>query len=198
MDRHRTRSPGHWLRSSIAATLVAVALLAVPDGVFACDFAEPPPPEQARDEATAVFSGEVVDVGVLGETQEYAVRFSVERVWKGVSDTEVTVRTHIDEGICGYPFEDGETYLVYAYGEPDELSTALYHRTRHWHAADEDLNALGPGRAIEDVVVEEPAATEEDASLWLYGLALLGVSVLVGLIMYLRRAHAVRSRDSEG
>jgi hypothetical protein len=198
MDRLRLRRPASRIVLTIAAILAAVALFAMTDGALACDFEEPPPPEQARDEATAVFSGEVVDIGVRGETQEYGVRFAVERVWKGVSDAEMTVRTHIDEGICGYPFEDGETYLVYAYGEPDELSTALYHRTRHWHAADEDLTALGAGRAIEDVVVKEPAATSEGVNLWLFGLALIGVSVLVGLIMYLRRAHAVRSRGNGG
>jgi hypothetical protein len=195
---HISRRAQRLILMGIALALVA-SVLSVPNRALACDPAEPlPPPEKARDDATAVFSGEVIDIGVLGETEEYAVRFAVERVWKGVSESEVTVRTFIDQGICGFPFEEGESYLVYAYGEPEDLTTSLIDRTTRWDRADSDLNALGPGRPVDEVVVGEPVDAGSGDRVWILPVAVVAVGLFAGVIMYLRRAHATADESENG
>jgi hypothetical protein len=68
-----------------------------------------------RHHAKAVFVGEVLEVRESKQTDEvtpYAVRFRVERYWKGVETNEITV--HTDLHGCGPNLEVGNEYLVYA------------------------------------------------------------------------------------
>ena len=93
------------------AVLIPLFLAAAAD---ACSCAPPPPPKEALKKATAVFSGKVLKIEKEGEF-ELAVTFAVESQWKGVADKEVVVRTGIDDGICGYKFKKGASYLIYAH-----------------------------------------------------------------------------------
>jgi hypothetical protein len=163
-------------------------MLALPAPVGACDFEEPPPPEVALEEAHAVFAGEVVSIEPVDDDpseQFDAVTFAVDRTWKGVESSPVTIETHQDEGICGYPFEQGESYLVYAYGADAFMTTALYHRTTQLDRADEDLEVLGEG-------TEVTAQVENDADEGFNpGVAILLVviiSIILATIMLLRQS----------
>lgn len=171
--------------------LFVVALLTLtPSAVaFACSCMRSTPSE-ALERSTAVFEGRVLEVtpfeergevtlegGCLGEDCEeslsetthgtthsgFAVRFSVTRRWKGVSTEEVVVRTARDSAGCGYAFEVGEDYVVYASAEEaGALSTGLCDRTARVADASEDLEALGTGEVPVDVDDEStPPATEE-------------------------------------
>jgi hypothetical protein len=66
----------------------------------------------------------------------------VDRIWKGAHCGTVTVQTASDSAACGYSFEVGRTYLVYAFKEGG-LSTNICTRTRVIEEASEDLAALG-------------------------------------------------------
>jgi hypothetical protein len=159
----------------------------------ACDFDEPPP-ERVFDEATAVFAGEVVAIVPVEDdpASDYlAVTFEVDRVWKGVSQSPLTVETHRDEATCGYPFQEGERYLVYAHGGIDELFTALFHRTTAWESTDTDLNALGEGSPVEQVATDEPAPDQEDTgvSSVIFIIVLILISILVATVMVIRRVR---------
>jgi len=44
-------------------------------------------------------------------------------------DEEVTITTYKDGAMCGYYFEVGKEYIVYAYGTKDDLSTNNCSRT---------------------------------------------------------------------
>jgi len=46
------------------------------------------------------------------QTAEYL--FKVERVWRGVTTSEVVIRTAVDESMCGIPFVRGKAYLIAA------------------------------------------------------------------------------------
>jgi len=61
-----------------------------------------------------------------------AVRFSVVESFRGVGNAGSEVVVHTTEGCCacGYPFTVGSTYLVYASGTPDKLSTSTCTLTR--------------------------------------------------------------------
>ncbi len=133
--------------AAILLTAGAVfALHATPAG--ACDFPEPPPPDEALAEADAVFAGQIVTMRPAERDRHVAVTFAVDRIWDGPHDDRLTVITHEDEATCGYPFDrEGDEYLVYAYERDGVLQTSLPTRTTPIHQAREDLAALGEGTA---------------------------------------------------
>jgi hypothetical protein len=157
----------------------------------ACDFEEPPPPQEALNAATAVFSGEVIEIEPVEDDpsgQYLAVTFEVDRVWKGVESSPVTVETHQDEGVCGYPFVVGESYLVYAHSNRSPLTTALYHRTTHIDQAEEDLDVLGSGTEITATGTDSEDGAMEEFNVGILVLVVVIVSMIVATIMLLRQS----------
>ena len=135
--------------------VVALILLASVDG-FACTCAVPEPGlplkrqvRMALNESRAVFSGKVLEVKEDPETLSVVVRLRVERFWKGSPPGEVHVVTGRGGGDCGYHFEVGESYLVYAHktGEGG-LGTNICQRTARLSDASKDLQALGRGSVV--------------------------------------------------
>jgi hypothetical protein len=82
-------------------------------------------PWAAIDKATAVFSGQVVEIKQFNGIQ--AVRFEVDQLWKGIIEIEKIVNTPTNS--CGWNFQLGESYLVYANGNEESLSTDLCTKT---------------------------------------------------------------------
>lgn len=149
------------LRLAALAAALLFAVLAAPRA-FACSCTAPASPQVELENADAVFSGRVLSVEPIGDRGAYrrlAVRFALESVWKGVPEgEEVTVTTAADGATCGYSFEPGEAYLVYAYGDPGALSTGLCTRNDRLERAEEDLTALGtPIRKLDKQAVKVPA-----------------------------------------
>lgn len=140
-----------------SAVFVCLAVLYSPS-FYACSCVMPEVP-QAFSEARAVFIGEVVDI-VEPRTNNprapvadrlYAIRFKVERSWKGLSNQEVVVLS--DQGRAGCfswgSFVKGQRYLVYAErrtpsGSPLRNLAVLFscNRTTLIAAASEDLKKL--------------------------------------------------------
>ena len=91
-------------------------------------------PAKAFSAASAVFSGKVVKI-TEGETsspiglRQLAVKFRVEKSWKLIRKNEVTVSTININSLCGFPFEVGKSYLVYAIGGKDKFATDICTRT---------------------------------------------------------------------
>lgn len=139
-------------------TLAAVAfLLLVPNIGLACSCDLPPMNksekqlvELARKKSKAVFVGEVVEIIVpktpSGEAAWFnEVRFKVLKKWKGIAAEEITVLTANVCCICGYKFEVGVSYLIYAYGT-ERLETNICTRTVPLGAAEKDLQVLGKAK----------------------------------------------------
>jgi hypothetical protein len=138
-----------------AVGVVALIMLAGVDAV-ACTCAVPDPGlplkrqvRMALNESRAVFSGKVLEVTEDTETLSVVVRIKVERVWKGSPPAQVSIFTGRGGGDCGYGFEVGESYLVYAHkrGE-DGLGTNICQRTAKLSEASKDLRALGRGGSV--------------------------------------------------
>jgi hypothetical protein len=71
----------------------------------------------------------------------------VEKLWKGVLPEEISIVTGRGNGDCGYRFEVGGSYLVYAYGSDESsLSTNICQRTAKLSVAQADLKVLGRGK----------------------------------------------------
>ena len=121
-------------------------LAAVP-AAFACSCAPPPPPGEARDQADAVLAGTVLEITT--ETQpglpvgRRTVRLQIEKIWKGQDCGELTLTTGLGDADCGYGFEVGKSYLIYAFQENGGLATNICTRTAKVDQAAEDLAVLG-------------------------------------------------------
>lgn len=103
----------------------------------ACSCVTPRSPCESFGSASAVFVGTVIS-GERG-----AFKFSVEQAYSGVSGTQVEVFTGLGGGDCGFYFEIGRRYLVYAYRHQDKLGTNICTRTKPFEIAREDLAFLG-------------------------------------------------------
>lgn len=99
----------------------------------------------------AVFSGEVVSV----ESDKLApdvrppslgrVTFDVKEAWKGISGGSAAVYGQGPGASCGINFDEGRSYLVYAYRSNGEssLQTDSCTATKPLENADADLRVLG-------------------------------------------------------
>jgi len=70
--------------------------------------------------ATAVFAGRVVEIRPEGEIE--VVKFSVSKRWKNVSRDELVLYNAV-EGEATMDYQLGETYIVFAWGTDERLST---------------------------------------------------------------------------
>lgn len=137
------------LRICAALTLLMTAL--APDA-SACVCGTGGPPCQNYFDVDAVFLGTVQTISSIEVTDDPAyppyprriVRFAVTRAFKGVQGTSVEVTTGAGGGDCGFKFEKGGRYLVYARRTKDgsRLATSICSRTRPVATAAEDLRYL--------------------------------------------------------
>ncbi|BET67847.1 hypothetical protein ASA1KI_27650 [Opitutales bacterium ASA1] len=98
----------------------------------ACSCGPPPEPYVALQEAATVFFGTAIARSSPDADGFVQVRFRVDQTFKGWIRPEVTICTMASEASCGFPFELGTDYLVYAYSDEDGtlLFTHLCARTR--------------------------------------------------------------------
>jgi hypothetical protein len=107
---------------------------------------------QSLKDAQFVFSGQVIDIesntGLTNKRYALKVKIKVDKFWKGGSPETFIVQTGAGGGDCGFPFELGESYLIYAYGsaKDDSIGTGICSRTKNIAQADEDLKILGKGK----------------------------------------------------
>lgn len=129
-------------------SIVFHAGLSSNNNAFACSCVAPQTPSIALLESRAVFSGEVTEVRTLTDVYQKIVTINVDRIWKGAISSERTrLVTSVDTGGCGFPFEEGRNYLVYAHeGSSEEFfEVSLCSRTTPIEEAQADLASLGTG-----------------------------------------------------
>ena len=147
------------MRPSAAVPLFLVAALtvALPVAARACSCTNYPDFDRAYAQSDAIFLGEVLEVTSAAPGYYDAVwaTVRVEAHWKGAPPETVRVLTGANDGNCGFGFQTGERYLVYAFrgeygawgGPPlstGEVLTHLCWRTHGYWAGDPDLVSLGP------------------------------------------------------
>ena len=179
------------LRACAALMLLGGLLLAPPGPVWACSCAMPSSPAVAAGDAAAVFSGTVtsiVDRGSfnfldevlsgLGQPRQSLggdsrqMTLAVADSWKGVTETPVTIGTDYGDADCGFSFNVGGQYLVYAYDNQGRLATNMCLRTAELAQAPADLSYLQAW----------PTLTVTPAASTLPGLCLAGALGLVGVL----------------
>lgn len=165
---------------------IAPAILDTPRA-FACSCLELAPPSKAYEESDAVFAGTVENI--VHETGVYRVHFAVERAWKGVTETPQLVTTPDNGGLCGYHFQEGIQYLVYAHGK-DSISTGICTRTQAVADAYEDFAYLGSGYEPtpgQPIIENTPEINEQNAFLPFIGIGAAIAGVIAFLTLRNRR-----------
>ncbi len=101
--------------------------------VFGCScvLAATPLKTQVKDafkSSTAVFSAEVISVKEI-DANTFAVTLKAGSYWKGITSSEITLSTPAYSAMCGYSFEVGKAYLIYANGQSNNLNVYNCSRT---------------------------------------------------------------------
>ena len=101
---------------------------------------------QEFETVDAAFSGKVTEMTEIktenGLIEGYLVKFRVEQSWKFIDQSELIIFTP-GVGMCGYPFDVGETYLIYASRKDrKELTTGICRKTAKLKYAKEELKDL--------------------------------------------------------
>jgi hypothetical protein len=98
----------------------------------------------AVEEMDAVFSGRVTRTArVRGPEHWLETTLEIEARWKGEEVKQVKVRTPWFAALCGFPFEHGKQYLVYAVIEEDgRLYTDACTRTKPLEQAEDEILQL--------------------------------------------------------
>lgn len=193
--------------SLILAFVVLVGFAAsIPGAAYACSCASSAGESQeerarnAVEGARAVFAGEVVEIDrlspeiIISSGDSVKVTFDVSRVWKGPARETLRVETARSDASCGYDFDAGKRYLVYAYsatgGDSDVLQVNLCSATTQ---IEKDTNTLGAVALLGEPGVVPEAGNPDfrgsqlerslpdtgGASLGVFGVALSAVAILL-------------------
>ena len=121
------------MRRCWLALLVGLVFVANPGVVSACSCATFTKPQLVGN-ASVIFTGTVTGTSRafpfgLGCTASSAdpllVTFQVESVYKGHATPQLTVSTAVGGASCGYEFQSGKRYTVFATGTLDKPETSL-------------------------------------------------------------------------
>lgn len=179
------------------ALAVTLMLTLYPQPVSACSCAILETPAEAFESATAVFSGTVTAIEgpsgcVISTADPARVTFQIYEVWKGPEQSVIDITTALMSPSCGYEFAVGQSYLVYAYGEEDNLQVSLCSRTNTLSSAGEDIQALGESRTAfcqndsEDASNQVPVTAISDENTGFNYIAVITfiAGILAGLLGY--------------
>jgi hypothetical protein len=139
------------LAVALLCDLAACALwLSTPGCVFACSCAPPGPPKVELSQSVSVFAGRVTHIEkpsgtIISSADPISITFQVSTVWKGPAYKTLVVQSARDSASCGFPFEPGQEYIVYARGSETHLLVSLCSRTQPLADAGEDIGQLGQG-----------------------------------------------------
>jgi hypothetical protein len=174
------------MKRTLLLTSAVMLLAGRVSGVLACSCVPPGPPTVELNRADAVFAGKVTDIDrpLLFNTSADLVKVTIEvtRFWKGGISRVVTVTTARETPTCGFPFEAGKEYIVYASKRDGALETNLCTRTKLLSNAQEDLSQLGLGE-VPKAEGAAPAKPSRRSYRWPAG----GVVLLVIILLLLRR-----------
>lgn len=167
-------------RMALCFLILVTFLIMDTETALACSCVLPGPPDAELARSTAVFSGRVVSRdepgGLLSSSADpVRVTFEVYAVWKGPAYRTITITTARSGASCGYAFEKGEEYLVYADGSADSLTVSMCSRTQSLSSAEEDLTKLGEGTTV----LSENPELPEGFTFWLIIVLAATVAAIV-------------------
>ena len=172
--------------------LLVVGLVALlPDCASACSCGmtggQKEMAKEALSDSAAVFSGEVLDVEEGPLTTMFGVRLAssrvtlrVSEVWKGPKRETLEVSTPRDGMSCGYPFKEGQEYLVYAYGKEEPFKVDLCNQTKPLSEAGADLKAFADLESMGGALVDTSGGF---LGLWIIGMMGLAMAAVSSVVL---------------
>ena len=134
---------------SVFALLVVMAVMGLAPDLQACSCARLGPACEMAWNSDSVFVGRVVRISDQfvrtsdGTERQKRVTFQVSETFRGPVKQTVDVTTDVEAGgDCGFPFERGRDYLVYASRSEGVLYTSICSRTARAEGAASDLAYL--------------------------------------------------------
>jgi hypothetical protein len=118
---------------------ILICLVSTQARLSACECVGPILPCLAMEQAQAVFVGQVTEIVNVDQTTQRAsplpiarrVSFKLTEVLRGDVPESVDVYTGLGGGDCGFKFDAGKTYLVYAHrAAMGPLTTGICARTK--------------------------------------------------------------------
>ncbi len=169
------------MRKSIL-TVAAVSLLlgwfGRPTAVLACSCVSATPAEHFAN-ATTVFMGTVKNISGDGRNgQKRLVDFAVTEARKGILDKTVTVATGAGGGDCGFDFQEGQEYVVYAYDDGGKLGTGICSGTALVNDASDNVD-----ESLMNNISEGSMEEVEEGSNLLVTTVVLGAAFGAGMLM---------------
>jgi len=154
---------------------------------YACSCENQSTPADALQNSDAVFSGKVISIAELNKgdfrssSDPLIIKFEADTVWKGPDTQTITVFTAASSASCGFEFQEGKSYLVYANGDYSSLDVSLCSRTTLFANAYEDLKSIGNGIKPQDTPPEPPAPVSEinynlDQRIFVFAIILVTVT----------------------
>ena len=132
---------------------------------------------QAYNRASTIFEGKVDEIKINKDVNGLAeIKLSVNEYWKKETKKDIIIYSSQQEATCGYNFEKGKEYIVYAETLNKKLIVSLCGRTNELENAEDDLYILEDGTKP----TTEAVTTELKAE-WFVG----GVVITVLILMYL-------------
>lgn len=135
----------------LASFIFAALFTAQAQPAYACSCIIPGTPQEEMGNASAVFSGKVLEIEETG--YGYNVTLEVLEAWKGIDEATVQVHTGFGGGDCGFNFEGGREYVVYASSSEDGFE--VYSCSLTGLLASSDTESLGEGTVISESAPEQ-------------------------------------------
>ncbi|MBP1932757.1 hypothetical protein [Ammoniphilus resinae] len=160
--------------------------VSIPSVGYACSCASKPAVQEELEKSAVVFGGKVIDIREKSQfNPKKTVLFEVSTAWKGGASTQMLITTGLGGGDCGFDFEKGKEYLVYAnessmYGGKD-LVTTICDRTTELVSAQEDLTILGEGKVPTEKVNLEGKLGGLNPFVWILAIGVVGILVFLML-----------------
>jgi hypothetical protein len=184
-----------FFRFFLILTLAATLFIAKVQHTYACSCARDPEPRDALAKADAVFVGRVIAImdtnlgPVVSSADPLRNTFEISQTWKGTEGSEITITSERFDASCGYAFQQGREYIVYASAGGGGLRTSICSRTAALDRAQADLVALGAGTAVapasKSITTITPILLGACQVAAVIGLLVFGS----GLVMVKRRAN---------
>ncbi|NOT33633.1 MAG: hypothetical protein HOP12_05610 [Candidatus Eisenbacteria bacterium] len=116
----------HSQRVSIAVAILGVFAVARIPAAHACSCTNERTVLEEFAIAHYVFGGTVTSVQPTSDSFNVIATFTPTIRWKGGLNSVVNVYTPRDESTCGFPFEVGESYLVFAFNSFASGQTGIW------------------------------------------------------------------------
>jgi hypothetical protein len=187
-----------WIGLGLAAALFASSLLFFPREASACSCVKSDSIQEITSRSDAVFEGTATSVKssslTLFRSPAKAVKasFQVNEVWKGHVAPTIEVLTANSSDSCGFEFQEGERYLVYAAATGKSMEVSLCSGTMLHSKANEHIAWLGSG-SLPPQPSSDIQQTDDSLPRSIYlGIGALAV-VMTGMIVY-RKQKRSKSR----